>query len=100
MTYDDKRIASTIANWLTHKKGDCPPCNRLEELLARNAVRKVPFSETDIRRLYPAACVLVANAERVQEHCDLIRKRLKEGKPIPQELDVRLCDLPGVKRPE
>lgn len=100
MTYSDKRIASVLVHWLTHSRGQCPPCNCLEELLARNAARKVPFAETDIRRLYPAACVLVDNAERVQDACERIRKLRAEGKPIPPELNVKLCDLPGVKRPE
>lgn len=100
MTYDDRRIASWIANALTHRHGEESPCNNVGMVLARNAARKAPFPEDAIRRLYPAACALVRNAELVMDRIGVIRELKAQGRPIPADMNCKLCDLPGITRLE
>lgn len=97
MDYADRRIVSWIVHVCTHRRGDNPPCASVEHVLARNAALQAPHPADTIRRLYPIAKASIRNAELVMDRIGVIRELRAQGKHIPDDLNCRLCDLPGVQ---
>lgn len=92
ISYDERRICSYIAFHKTRGKD-------LPAILDLNSRRKAPFAVADIERLYPVGCALTENAKLLTERLHAMRALVEAGKPIPPEMDCRLCDLPGIVRP-